>query len=156
MEDFKALEEIICDLPDVVLVEFVIFSDFSLCESLQVPSICVLHNNAESVIFFFKKCISVLDNVWRVNGCEEANLIEGIIFFFGAELIHLDLFDGKVLLSVFLFFDNFDNSSETTNAKLLDDLEFVHCFLFIEEKLFGRYINDKFIMKIITSKKLHT
>ncbi len=156
MEHFQASQLIIGDLPDEVLVEFMILSCFLLCQALKVSSICVLHDYTKNVILLLEKGALVLDDVWGVNWCQQTNFIESVIFFFGTEFVHLHLFDGELLLGAFIFFNDFDHSAKTTTAQLLDDLKFVHWFLFIEEKLFRRYKYNKFNRKNWNLQKHHT
>ena len=129
VQDLEASEEIVGNLPDKVFIKLMIFGHFFFDEALQVAAICILHDDAESGIFLLEEGAFVLDDVGGVDGCQQTNFIEGIIFFFGAELIHFDLFDGVIPLSVFVFFDNFEDSAKTATAQFLYNLKLVHFIL---------------------------
>lgn len=132
MEHFETSQHVVSHLPNKVLVELVILADFFLDETLEIPTICVLHNDTEHAVFFFKEGAFVLNDVRGIDGCQQTNFIEGIIFFFGTEFVQFDLLDGIFFLSALALFHDFQDSAETSTSEFFDDLKLVH-FLFIEE-----------------------
>ena len=69
----------------------------------EVTSICVFHEDAESVSELLEEGSFVGDDVGWVNAGEESDLIEGIIFLSGIEGHHFDLFHGVDLVLSFVF-----------------------------------------------------
>ncbi len=71
-----------------------------------------------------EECSFIFYNIGRVDGCEEAYLIERIVFLFRVELHHLNGFHGKYALV--LLTTHLEDSPEAATAQLLDDFELMH------------------------------
>jgi hypothetical protein len=58
---------------------------------LKVAAISVLHHDAESLRAFLKECLLVCDDVGMVDGCQDSDLIQSIVFLLIIQFAELDL-----------------------------------------------------------------
>jgi len=86
VEHFEALEDLIGDLPNILLLETVrscfVFSKL-LELGLEVSTICVFHKYAKRSTLLIEQTGLVTNHVRYVDGSQETNLVESIVLFFG-------------------------------------------------------------------------
>ena len=130
MKGFQAsynLDEIV---PDLFLCElgslfFVFFNSLQ-----QVTIVSLFHDDAKAVGGVFEESLLVCDDVWVVNGSQNSNLVDSILFLLFRELTHFNLFHG-IKGSIGCSFDLVDGA-ESTIAEFLKYLEVLHylCCIF--------------------------
>ena len=94
MKGLEPANDLDKEVPNLLFSETCIALLMVIDHHEQVSSVCVFHDDAESVRLVLEEGLLVADDIGVVHGCQNADLIEGILFFFGGEFAHFDFFHG--------------------------------------------------------------
>jgi hypothetical protein len=91
MKFIETLEYIIGKLPNFFLWYFCFVTDCLLDASLKITLIGVLHNDTQHFCLLVVEGFLVADDKRRLDGGQEPDLVESILFVFFFEFLQLDL-----------------------------------------------------------------
>ena len=114
-------------VPDLLLSKlgslFLVF--FNSLKKITIVSL--FHDDAKAVGGVFEESLLVCDDVRVVNGSQNSNLVDSILFLLFRELTHFNLFHG-IKGSIGCSFDLVDGA-ESTIAEFLKYLEVLHIYV---------------------------
>ena len=107
MADFEVVEgletsdDLNEEVPDLALGKVGVVLLVLVDHLEEIAAVCVLHNDTEAHVL--KEVLLVTDHIGMVDRGEDANFVQGVLFFFAGELAHfyfLHSVDGAVRLSL--------------------------------------------------------
>lgn len=82
MQRFESLQNINNGSPDIILGHPCMRFDMVIDHFHEVATFRIFHNNTETIGWRIKESLFELDDVLVVEGGENSNLVEGILFLF--------------------------------------------------------------------------
>lgn len=96
MKFVKALKNIIGKFPYLILRNLCFGAYSFLDTTLKISLVSILHNNAQHLSFLIIEGFFIADDKWRLDGGQEPDLVESILFILLFEFLKLYLYQGGV------------------------------------------------------------
>lgn len=93
----------------------------------EITIVSLFHDDAKAVGGVFEESLLVCDDVWVVNGSQNSNLVDSILFLLFREFTHFNLLHG-IKGTIGYSFDLVDGA-ESTIAEFLKYLEVLHIYV---------------------------
>lgn len=92
VKGFQPSDDLNQVVPDFLFIEFLTCLLLLRDQLEHVPTVGVLHHDAEAVRRVLEEGLLVADHIGVVDAREDAHLIQGVLLFFAAQFLHFDLF----------------------------------------------------------------
>lgn len=91
VEGAQAAHNLDKDVPNLLLLDVSLFFLISADFLKHIPVVSILHHKAKTTAGLVDEGCFKSDHGWVVDAGQNANLVEGILFFFFCEIQHFDL-----------------------------------------------------------------
>lgn len=92
VESFETSDNLHKKVPNLFLVELCSILLRFLDQLKQVAIVSVFHYNAKVSRGTFEESVLIPDNVWVLDGSQNSDFVEGVLFFFLRQFTHLNFF----------------------------------------------------------------